>query len=282
MMGEAVWRAVYLEDDRVFLKNSEEERQNVSVDLMLDASASRMGHEAVIAAQGYVIAESLTRCGIPVQVYSFSTIQNYTVMRLFRGYEEKEKNRGILDYVAAGWNRDGLALRAAGHLAGQSSCEKRLLIVLTDASPNDEQRMAPVSGAVRGKEYSGDAGIEDAAMEVRQLKKQGFQIVLVSNGAEKRVERFAASLGVSYVYRALKPLPVGIRKALDTAGCRPMNAALIGDQIFTDVLGANWAGVHAILTKPLSTVDDEWITRIKRGLERKVIARYLRKEGKRG
>ena len=155
MMGEAVWRAVYLEDDRVFLKNSEEERQNVSVDLMLDASASRMGHEAVIAAQGYVIAESLTRCGIPVQVYSFSTIQNYTVMRLFRGYEEKEKNRGILDYVAAGWNRDGLALRAAGHLAGQSSCEKRLLIVLTDASPNDEQRMAPVSGAVRGRSIRG-------------------------------------------------------------------------------------------------------------------------------
>lgn len=154
------------------MKNSEEERQNVSVDLMLDASASRMGHEAVIAAQGYVIAESLTRCGIPVQVYSFSTIQNYTVMRLFRGYEEKEKNRGILDYVAAGWNRDGLALRAAGHLAGQSSCEKRLLIVLTDASPNDEQRMAPVSGAVRGKEYSGDVGIEDAAMEVRQLKSR--------------------------------------------------------------------------------------------------------------
>ncbi len=67
MMGEAVWRAVYLEDDRVFLKNSEEERQNVSVDLMLDASASRMGHKAVIAAQGYVIAESLTRCGIPVR-----------------------------------------------------------------------------------------------------------------------------------------------------------------------------------------------------------------------
>lgn len=35
-MGESVWRAVYLEDDRVFLKVSEEERQNVSVDLMLD------------------------------------------------------------------------------------------------------------------------------------------------------------------------------------------------------------------------------------------------------
>ena len=199
MMGEAVWRAVYLEDDRVFLKNSEEERQNVSVDLMLDASASRMGHEAVIAAQGYVIAESLTRCGIPVQVYSFSTIQNYTVMRLFRGYEEKEKNRGILDYVAAGWNRDGLALRAAGHLAGQSSCEKRLLIVLTDASPNDEQRMAPVSGAVRGKEYSGDAGIEDAAMEVRQLKKQGIRVMAVFYGLDSDLEGARKIYGSGFV-----------------------------------------------------------------------------------
>ena len=199
MMGEAVWRAVYLEDDRVFLKNSEEERQNVSVDLMLDASASRMGHEAVIAAQGYVIAESLTRCGIPVQVYSFSTIQNYTVMRLFRGYEEKEKNRGILDYVAAGWNRDGLALRAAGHLAGQSSCEKRLLIVLTDASPNDEQKMAPVSGAVRGKEYSGDAGIEDAAMEVRQLKKQGIKVMAVFYGLDSDLEGARKIYGSSFV-----------------------------------------------------------------------------------
>lgn len=99
-------------------------------------------------------------------MYSFSAIQNYTVFRIFRGYEEKEKNKGILDYVALGWNRDGLAsgqIRAIWR--DNPPCEKRLLIVLTDASPNDEQRMAPVSGAARGKVYSGDAGIEDTAME---------------------------------------------------------------------------------------------------------------------
>lgn len=199
LVGEAVWRAVYLEDDRIFLKVSEEERQNISVDLMLDASASRMGHEAVIAAQGYVIAESLTRCGIPVQVYSFSTIQNYTVFRIFRGYGEKDKNKSILDYVAAGWNRDGLAFRAAGHLAEQSPCEKRLLIVLTDASPNDEQRMAPVSGSVRGKEYSGDAGIEDAAMEVRQLKKQGIKVMAVFYGLDRDLKGARKIYGSSFV-----------------------------------------------------------------------------------
>ena len=198
LLGESVWRAVYLKDDRVFLKISEEERLNVSVDLMLDASASRMGHEAVIAAQGYIIAESLTRCRIPVQVYSFSTIENYTVLRIFRGYGETEKNREILDYVAAGWNRDGLALRAAGHLAQQSSCGKRLLIVLTDASPNDEQRMAPVSGTVRGKAYSGDAGIEDAAMEVRQLKKQGIRVMAVFYGLDSDLEGARKIYGSSF------------------------------------------------------------------------------------
>ena len=78
--------------------------------------------------------------------------------------------------------------QAAGHLAGQSPCEKRLLIVLTDASPNDEQRMAPVSGAARGKVYSGDAGIEDTAMEVRQLKKQGIKVMAVFYGLDSDLE----------------------------------------------------------------------------------------------
>lgn len=137
------------------------------MDLTLNAPASWMGHEAVIAAQGYVITGSLTRCGIPVQVCSFSTIQSYTAIRLFRGYEKKGRDRGILDRVTAGWDRDGLALRTASHLAGRSPCEKHLLIVLADINLNDKQRMAPVSGAIWGKEYSGDVGVEDAVVEVR-------------------------------------------------------------------------------------------------------------------
>lgn len=186
--GRLAWRAACLEDHRVFVRQAEEERPNVSVDLMLDASASRMGHEAVIAAQGYVIAESLTRCGIPVRVYSFSTIQGCTVFRIFRDYREQERNLGILDYVAAGWNRDGLAIRAAGHLLEDSPCEKRLLIVLTDASPNDEQRMASNEGLLPGREYSGEAGIEDTASEVRLLRKSGVRVMAVFYGLDSDLE----------------------------------------------------------------------------------------------
>lgn len=122
-----------------------------------------------------------------------------------------------------------------------------------------------------------DARIRDL---FRQLKERGFQSMLVSNGREHRVERFAAALEVPYIYRAMKPLPFCLRRAMKKANYCERQSALIGDQIFTDVLAANWAGIHAVLTQPISTVDDEWITRIKRGLEKKVIAGYLKKKGK--
>lgn len=198
LVGSLAWKAACLGDGRVFLKSVGEERPNVSVDLMLDASASRMGHEEIIAAQGYVIAESLTRSGIPVQVYSFSAIQGYTVFRIFREYGEGSRNREILDYVAAGWNRDGLAFRAAGHLMENSPCEKRLLIVLTDASPNDEQRIALGDGTPRGKEYGGEAGIEDAAGEVRQLKKQGVNVMAVFYGLDSDLKGAQQIYGTSF------------------------------------------------------------------------------------
>ncbi len=115
---------------------------------------------------------------------------------------------------------------------------------------------------------------------IQSLKKQGFEIVLVSNGGEHRVERFAAALGVHYVYRAMKPLPSGVCRVLQQRNVQKKEAVLVGDQVFTDVWAGNWAGIHTVLTRPISTVDDEWITKIKRGLESRVIARYLKKEGK--
>lgn len=94
------------------------------------------------------------------------------------------------------------------------------------------------------------------------------------------MERFAAALEAP-VYlsgdeAASRRDPAGYEKE----GYQKEQTALIGDQIFTDVLGANWAGIHAVLTRPISVVDDEWITRIKRGLEKRVIAGYLKKKGK--
>ncbi len=75
---------------------TEEEHPDFSVDLMLDALASRLGSQEIIAMQGYMIAESLRKCGIPSQVYSFLSIRGYTVMRRFSVMTIKIKEKSCL------------------------------------------------------------------------------------------------------------------------------------------------------------------------------------------
>lgn len=175
--GSLIWRSLHLEDNRIFIQNRMSEKEPFSVDIMLDGSASQLERQEVITAQAYVIAESLRLCGIPAQVYSFCSIRGYTVFRVFRSYGDRNGNGNIFRYAAAGWNRDGLALRGAGHLAEQSPCQKRVLLVLTDASPNDDKRLASKGHQPLGREYAKAAGIRDAAKEVQRLKKKGIRVI---------------------------------------------------------------------------------------------------------
>ena len=112
---ERVWRAPLLDDARVFRCAEEENQPSFTVDLLLDASASRLHCQEVIAAQGSILAESLAVCGIPVRVSCFSSLRGYTVLRVLKGFQDKNL-QNINQYFASGWNRDRLALRAAGDL----------------------------------------------------------------------------------------------------------------------------------------------------------------------
>lgn len=198
---EKIWRAVYLNDERIFTEKFEEEQPDFSVDLMLDASASRLQSQETIAAQAYVIARSLHLCRIPVQVTSFLSLRGYTVIRRFCGYDEMDKDERIFDYFAAGWNRDGLALRGAGQLMQDSPAKNRLLIILTDASPNDDRKIPPdrAGGHPLSRDYSGEAGIEDASSEVRALKKSGVQVMAVLNGEDGSSEAVRRIYGDDFV-----------------------------------------------------------------------------------
>ena len=86
-----VWRAPLLNDDRVFLCAEEENHPAFTVDLLLDASASRLHCQEVIAAQGSILAESLANCGIPVRVSAFSSLRGYTVLRVLKDFADKEE-----------------------------------------------------------------------------------------------------------------------------------------------------------------------------------------------
>lgn len=177
-----VWRAEVLGDGRVFSRQFPADKPGFSVDILLDASASRMKSQEIIAAQGYILAESLRMCKVPVRVTGFCSLRGYTVLRIFKTFQDKNGGSRIFDYFASGWNRDGLALRGAGELLKNTPAERKLLLMLTDASPNDIHRIPPGNDHPLGCDYSGKAAVEDAAREVRALKKENVRVGAIFTG----------------------------------------------------------------------------------------------------
>ena len=110
-----------------------------------------------------------------------------------------------------------------------------------------------------------------------QLQGMGFRVMIVSNNNRTRVSRFAKPLGVPYIHRAKKPLSKAFIEAMRRMGSRPEETAMIGDQLFTDVLGGNRLGLYTILVAPVSNVEGFW-TRINRRMER-VVFNFMRKRG---
>lgn len=184
---ERIWRGQYLHDSRLFETVIPGQMGNLMVDLLLDGSASQRDQQEKVANQGYLIAESLTRCQIPVRVSSFCAVSGCTVIQVLRDYGETGRNQNIFNYTAVGWNRDGLALRAMGYLMEQESCEHRLLLILSDASPNDDQRL-PGAGFFRpGRDYGGEIGVKDVAAEVNALRKLGFWVLCIFTGSDREL-----------------------------------------------------------------------------------------------
>ena len=87
---------------------------------------------------------------------------------------------------------------------------------------------------------------------------------------------FNDAVHVSYIYKAGKPNPANYRKAMEQMGTDVTNTIFVGDQIFTDVYGANRAGIRTILVKPIHPKEEIQIV-LKRYLEKIVLYFYLRK-----
>ena len=177
-----VWRGVYLDDDKLFTRVQQSDPGDLSVDLLLDASTSQRDRQAVVAAQGYMIAEALTRCRIPVRVSSFCSLSGYTIVTRYRDYWENDQNERIFNYFTAGCNRDGLAIRALGKGLEDSPCEHKLVILLSDAAPNDVISI-PRGGAC--VDYTEQNAVQNTAMEVRSLLCRNISVICVFTGEDK-------------------------------------------------------------------------------------------------
>lgn len=89
----------------------------------------------------------------------------------------------------------------------------------------------------------------------RGLADAGFKVSLVSNNWHKRVQSVARELGFDLVAKAVKPFPFAFLIALRRLGSKRRSSVMVGDQLFTDVLGGNLLGMKTVLVSPLSSTD---------------------------
>jgi HAD superfamily phosphatase (TIGR01668 family) len=100
------------------------------------------------------------------------------------------------------------------------------------------------------------AVVPDSAREwARSLSSAGFKVCLVSNNWHERVTEVADELGMALVAKAVKPLPFAFLRALGKVGSKRSSAAVVGDQMFTDVVGGKLLGMVTIMVLPLSESD---------------------------
>lgn len=110
------------------------------------------------------------------------------------------------------------------------------------------------------------------------LKKQGIKFCILSNSNKKeKVKMVAQKLEIPYFYFATKPFKRGFKKAIQLLEENKNNIAAVGDQIFTDIIGANHVGIFPILVEPLNK-KDLLITKIKRPLENYIIKSYQKRK----
>jgi HAD superfamily phosphatase (TIGR01668 family) len=120
------------------------------------------------------------------------------------------------------------------------------------------------------------APADERAIELfKRLKRIGFKTTMLSNNKEPRVKMFCDVVESPYIYKAGKPKPDNYRKAMENMNTDSTSTLFIGDQLFTDVWGANLAGIYSILVKPIHPKEEIQIV-LKRYLERIVLFFYKR------
>jgi hypothetical protein len=108
---------------------------------------------------------------------------------------------------------------------------------------------------------------EDHLAWVERAHDRGFKMVMVSNNFTERVTSIAGQLRIPCIPNALKPLPFGVMRAVRMLDLPPQAIAVVGDQLFTDVLSGKMCGLYTILTEPIEAKDFP-VTKIFRFLEK--------------
>ncbi len=201
LIPNRIYRNLYMRDQNIFRKETKEERGNLSIDILLDSSASQKENKDLIASQAYIITEAFTSLGLPTRVVSFNNVEDYLVLKIFRDYDaDRKENKKIFEYLPSGSNRDGLAFRLMAKLMESNSYENKLLLILTDGKPNDVRQKINNYSSKSMTKYEGNYAINDSALELRKLQAQNVRTLAVYTGLEDDISIMKKIYGSSFAY----------------------------------------------------------------------------------
>lgn len=113
---------------------------------------------------------------------------------------------------------------------------------------------------------------------IKELKNKGFKMCIFSNTPRvNKVKKVAKGLGMQYICNGFKPFGFGFKKAEKLLNIDKEHLIIIGDQLFTDILGGNLYGIKTILVNPINK-NEFIITKIKRPIENSIIKKYLKSD----
>lgn len=112
----------------------------------------------------------------------------------------------------------------------------------------------------------------------KKIKEMGFVSYIASNNNKCRVEHFAKDLGIGFMPKANKPLTKNLKQICKNMGISVQETAMVGDQLFTDMLGGNMAGMFTVLIEQISPVEGKFI-KFKRIFEKMILPKKRRMKG---
>lgn len=196
---ERLWKIGRTKEYQVFDKETKKQNEEFVVELLIDASGSQQKRQNYVALQSFVVSNALSRVGIPHRAMSFCTFWDYTILHRFRDYEDgEEKDWNLFEFRGSSNNRDGLAVRMATESLMKREEPNKVLIILSDGRPNDQNVNRP--NAPDAPLYTGDYAIKDTALEVRRARSLGIAVLGVFMGEEQDLSAERKIFGKDFAY----------------------------------------------------------------------------------
>lgn len=183
LIGRLAYKSKLPNEDNIFQIKTDQIQSNLSVDILLDGSASLMDYQQDIAIQAYILATSLKECDIKSRISAYCSVENYTVISILKDFDQKVSKESIFKYHSRGWNRDGLAYRAFNELLKEKISPNHLLIIMSDVCPRD---LKPFYNKTFGfnKAYEGVDALEDAKNEIDKIRKTCVKVSAIINSRQ--------------------------------------------------------------------------------------------------